>query len=430
MPGKTIIITILTTLLLAGIYCARKETGEDLASNQVRPDDQEERIIRRPMSRRAETQPPGKGLGRQVQVRGGRMGAGRYQAISLTEDETKILEIKTATPSLRPLRARLQVMGKVLAPQTRMAIVSYAFPARVAGIHVQPGDWVKPGQKIITLQSEEVGSAKSEFYKARADYELAQSNYKREKRLFERGVGAQKNLLTAEAELKVAEVNLNAAEKKLHVLGFTEEHVKEITETHQISPVITLQAPIGGKVIESKVILGAMVDQASELMTIMDPTILWVEAEIFERDIARIKPGQKVMISVPAYPGESFSGKTSYIGDTLKKETRTITVRTEVENRTFKLKPGMFARMEIYLNDRTQALVLPEKAVLEDFDQKIVFVKSEDTFTPRIVQTGIREGGYLEIVSGLEENEEVVVEGSYLLKSKLYDEILKKTGFH
>jgi cobalt-zinc-cadmium efflux system membrane fusion protein len=306
----------------------------------------------------------------------------------------------------------------------RKAIVSYAFPARIARIHVQPGDWVKEGQELVTLQSEEVGEAKSAYYKAIADHELARQNHEREKRLFDRGVGAQKNMLTTEAELRVAEASLDAAEKKLHVLGFTEAQVKA-TETHQVNPVIALFSPISGKVVQNNAVLGGMIDQASEILTIMDPSLLCVDAEIYERDIAKIKNGQTVEVSVPAYPDKKFQGKICYIGDVLKEETRTITVRTEVENKGNGLKPGMFANIRVFLNHQTQALVLPQEAILDDRDEKMVFIKRGNQFFPQLIETGTKENNIVEITAGLEEGDEVVTKGNFQLKSKLYDDILK-----
>ena len=373
--------------------------------------------------------PPGLGLGRQAGG-GFRRGWTTSTAVEFTDEEKQAMEIETVVVAYKPIASQLQAMGKVLAHPLRKAIVSYAFPARIAQIHVRPGDWVKEGQELVTLQSEEVGEAKSAFYRAIADHELARQNHEREKRLFDRGVGAQKNMLTTEAELRVAEANLDAAEKKLHVLGFTEAQVKAISESHQVNPVITLFSPISGKVVEYNVVLGGMVDQASEIMTVMDPSLLCVDAEIYERDIAKMRIDQNVDVSVPAYPDEKFPGKICYIGDILKEETRTITVRTEVENRGNKLKPGMFADIRIFLNHQTQALVLPQEAILDDQDDKLVFVKQGNQFFPRLIETGTKENGDVEVTAGLEEGEEVVAKGNYQLKSKLYGEILKKAGVH
>jgi cobalt-zinc-cadmium efflux system membrane fusion protein len=383
-----------------------------------------------------ETQRPG-GKGRFAQTPPGRgLGLRRSQErkvpdlIALSEEERKAFEIQTVKVSRRAMRSQLKAMGKVLSPQQRRAIVCYAFPARIADIHVAVGDWVEAGQKLVTLQSEEVGKARAEFFKAEADCELAKRNLEREKNLNERGVGARKNLLATEAEFKVAEANLDAAEKKLHVLGFSEAQVDELKKSHQINPIISLYAPIKGKIIAFSAVRGAMVDQNTEILTIMDPTVVWVDAEIYERDIARIKLGQEVKVTVPAYPAESFLGKVIYIGDVLKEETRTIPVRTEVPNRDSKLKPGMFADMTIYLNHQEEVLTVPEEAVLDDKNDKIVFVRVDDGFRLQVVQVGMKDGGFWEIAGGLGEGQEVVTVGSYQLKSKLYDEILKSAGVH
>ena len=135
-------------------------------------------------------------------------------------------------------------------------------------------------------------------------------------------------------------------------------------------------------------------------------------------------------MTVPAYPGLVFKGKIQYIGDILNPETRTITVRTEVENADFNLKAGMFASLRILLGHQAKALTVPQTAVLDDGDLKIVFVKKDAQFFPREITVGSKMDGLIEVLSGLAEGEEVVTTGSFQLKSKLYDEILKKAGVH
>jgi cobalt-zinc-cadmium efflux system membrane fusion protein len=354
----------------------------------------------------------------------------RYRALSLSPAEVQSYGIETAKAAYRQVQSIHAAMGKVLAPPTRMAKVCYAFPARISAIHINIGDWVKKGQKVLTLQSEEVGHAKSEYYKAIADLALAGSNYEREQRLFDRGVGAQKNMLATEAEYKVAKANLDAAEKKLHVLGFSEEDVRIIEKTHQIHPEISLFAPISGKVIEHNAVLGSMIDQNSDLITIMDPTVLWVDAEIFEPDISKIHVGQQVRITLPAYPRDDFRGKLSYISEILNEQTRTITVRTEVQNQEFKLKSGMFANVSISLNSPQRLLAVPAESLLDDDNDRIVFVKTDGQYSLRVVKVGQVQNGFCTITEGLRDGETVVTKGNYMLKSKLYEELLKQTGVH
>jgi len=423
-----IVFALIGLIWTAG--CSRpateREEGGQQQTASAQPEERPERgNLGRPGRGRFARTSPGHGRG----FHRGRDGESP-DIIAFSEDEKKALGIRTARVSRRALRSQLKAMGKVLSPQQKRAIVSYAFPARIAGIHVSIGDWVKAGDKLVTLQSEEVGNARADYFKAKADYELAKRNLEREKNLHERGVGARKDMLTKEAEFKVAEAGLDAVEKKLHVLGFTEEQVNEMGKAHQINPTISLHAPIAGKIIAFNAVRGAMVDQSTEILSIMDPSLVWVDAEIFERDIARIKLTQEVKVSVPAYPSDYFQGKVSFIGDVLNEESRTITVRTEVPNRDGKLKPGMFADMTIYLTHRGEVLAVPEEGVLDDNGEKIAFIPADGGYRMQAVQVGMKDAGFYEITGGLEEGQEVVTAGNYQIKSKLYDEILKSAGVH
>jgi cobalt-zinc-cadmium efflux system membrane fusion protein len=347
--------------------------------------------------------------------------------VTLSDDERRAIDLQTVRATPRPLRSRHQAMGMLFVPQTRKAIVSYPLPARIADVHVRIGDWVKAGQAVVTLQCEEVGSARAAYQTARSTADLARKSFDREKRLFDRGVGAQKAYLSAEAELAFATTNLQAAEKRLSVLGLAEADVKGQLP---IDAAITLFAPIGGKVLDHKAVLGGMVDPATDILTIMDPTVLWVDGAVYERDIARIKPGQEVALAVPAYPGESFAGSVSFIGDVVDAQTRTITVRSEVRNPGNRLKPGMFADVTFFLDDRRPVLALPETAILENGDEQLVFLKVGNTYVPQVVEVGVREQGYCEIVRGLQPGEEVVTSGNFQLKSKLSDQVLKGAHVH
>ncbi len=351
--------------------------------------------------------------------------------VSLSETEASSIQIEAVAAEHRELATRLSAMGRILADPYRQAIVSYPFTARIARIQAHLGDWVEPGEPLVVLQSEEVGEATSSFYRANADYELAQANYEREDQLFQNGVGARKDFTSAETQLRVSEANRDAAEKKLHVLGFTEEMIDLLNETHQVNPVITLFAPIGGKVVANNAVLGGMVDQSTEVLTILDPTHLWVEAAVYEKDIAMVGRGQHVEVVVPAYPDESFEGTITYVSDILDSETRTITVRTELSNPDLRLKPGMFANLSIEVGHNGTALSVPSEAVLEDLGWPMVFVRRNPRqFQPRLVTPGARQNGFIEIVGGLEPGEWVVTRGNFQLKSKLFEAVLESSHIH
>jgi len=354
----------------------------------------------------------------------------RKGVVRLPDAACEAAGLKLQEVNFKRCDSALKAMGKILAPQPQTAILSYAYAGRMAEIRVKVGDWVEKGQPLVTLESQAVGEAMAEFYKAVANYGLAKLNFEREERLLKEGIGLKKNFVAAEAECKVAQANSEAAEKSLHVLGFTEEEVEKIANTHQISPRITLYAPIAGKVIEIKTVLGSMVDPSTEILTIIDPRLLWVDAEIYEKDIAKVKVEQTAEITVPAYPGQVFRGKLIYVADVVDEQTRTITVRSEVANDDCRLKPGMFAAVRILLDQSRRMLVVPLGAVLEEGDRKVVFVKEGGHFVRREVEIGPVDGNDQVIIKGLKLGETVVIEGNHQLRSVLHEDVLEAAHTH
>lgn len=318
-----------------------------------------------------------------------------------------------------------------MADPYRQAIVAYPFTARISEIHARLGDWVDVGDELLVLQSGEVGEATAAYYRAVADHELAGATWEREKGLFENGAGAHKDLTFAESALRVAQAELEAAEKRLHLLGFGEDQVHALSETHRVNPTVALTAPIRGKVVSSNAILGGMVDEGTEILTILDPTRLWVEASVYEKDIARVHVGQLVDVVVAAYPQDVFEGSILWISDVLDPATRAITLRTEVPNREQKLKPGMFADLRIELTRNGRSLTVPSEAVLDDGGRPMVFVEvGPGRFERRLVALGATQNGFVEVAQGLKEGDLVVTQGGFQLKSKLHEAVLHGAHVH
>lgn len=364
--------------------------------------------------------------------RGGRRRGRHWGAsvVRLSTDQERALGVQTMAVSARPFRTTLRAMGEVTVPLPRKAIVSCAFPARIARVHASVGAWVKRGQPVVTLQSDEVGLAKAEYQKAHSLLELAQRNYEREKRLFDNGVGAQKTFLASENELKMAGATRLAAERRLRVFGVSDAEIRGLADDHGSPAELTLTAPIEGKVVESAAVLGAMVDASHQILTLVDTRVLWVDAEIYERDIAQVRLGQQAAVRVPAYPDEVFEGTVVHVGDVVRPETRTIAVRVEVSNAGQRLKPGMFANVIFQTGERPSVVALPAQVILEDEDGHLVFVRTPAGYEPRLVDLGTQDNGNREIVQGIAPGEQVVVAGHYQLKSRLYEDALKNGHSH
>ncbi len=183
---------------------------------------------------------------------------------------------------------------------------------------------------------------------------------------------------------------------------------------------LELKAPIDGAVIERKSTIGELITKGSAVYTISEPKDLWLIAEVRERDIAAVKEGQPARFHVLAYPGESFEGKVARIGSAVEREARTIEARIEVDNRDGRLKPGMFATVEIVVGTLDGARVVPASAIQREGEKESVFVAHPDgRFEKRPVRTGLKQPPRIQIVEGLEEREMVVSEGGFILKSEM-----------
>jgi multidrug efflux pump subunit AcrA (membrane-fusion protein) len=183
---------------------------------------------------------------------------------------------------------------------------------------------------------------------------------------------------------------------------------------------LELKAPLSGRVIERHGTVGEVVDRAKELYTISDLANLWGIAEIKEKDIAMVHVGQEATLRVLAFPEQAFRGKVVLLGHEIEEKTRTLEVRILMENTSGKLKPGMFADVEIVTDVLDGVLLIPDDALQTLEEQQVVFVAANGgTFTKRTVRLGREQNGRVEIVDGLREGERVVTTGSFLLKSEM-----------
>ena len=369
-----------------------------------------------------------RGIGKKAGIGRGQGGSGRgrwrrtqEQVLEISPEAAEIIDLKVEPAIMKSMGSHVATTGKVKANENKVAIVGPLFSGRIKEFLVNVGDWVHKGTKLVLLESVEVAEAKSEFYKTYAEMELAKINYERQQRLFKENISSKKNLAAAEADYKIAMANLESAHKNLHTLGFTEEDVKNISTEHEINPIICLCAPITGRVVKRQGVVGAMVDQSNDLVTVMDLSSLWIDADIYEKDISLINIGRKVEVAVTSYPREIFMGQVAYIGDVVNEETRTVTVRTVVNNKDRKLKVGMFANFRIYTAAEKKALVITVDAVLDEMGEKIVFIKEGNAFRRKAVEVGNTLDNFTEIIAGLKEGDQVVVKGHFQLQSELVE---------
>ena len=331
--------------------------------------------------------------------------------LDLSDAEIHQAGIKIQKLELQEKADQIVVTATIQANQDRLAHVAPRVPGRIVKVNASLGDRVKPGQALATLDSIELGEARSSYLQAASEAAVVQAGFDRAKRLQTENIIPEKDYLRARAEHEKARAALRAAGDKLRMMGVSPEKLS--------GSVFPLTAPFSGTVIEKKAVLGELAQPDASLFTVADLSTLWIESDLFEKDLGKVKVGAQAAVTVSAYPGEMFKGRLTYISSTMDRETRTVKARVEVPNPDGRLKPEMFATVAIGTGGSVKALLVPEGAVLLLQGQPTVFVAESGGFEPRAVEVGERVQGYAVLKSGVVAGESVVVSGAYALKARL-----------
>ena len=313
----------------------------------------------------------------------------------------------------------IEATGKVESNADRTAHVSPRIPGKVVWVGASLGDTVAAGQVLARLDSVELGGALSEYYKDRSRMGLAKSNMERIRTLVEKKIAARKEILQAETEYQTSMSELHADEERLKLYGLSPSDYAEHSEERRI--LLPVHSPIAGVVTEKHTTVGELADPSKNLFTIADLSSVWVMVDINEKDLAKIEKGRTAAVKVGAFPEMVFRGRVTYIADMVDEATRTVKARVEAANPGRKLKPEMFATVELAVPPSgPPVLAVPEEAIVELEGNKVLFITGDDAeFIPREVGTGARGGGRVEITTGLKEGERYAAKGGFLLKSEL-----------
>lgn len=344
--------------------------------------------------------------------------------VELTPEMAERIEIRTAQVSMRKLATELQTTGRIDFEQDRLAHVSPRIPGRVERVLADLGADVRKGQELVVIDSVELGRAKADYLLAKADEDLARQNLEREQGLFAERISSEREMLAAKAAHFEAVARLRNAEGTLRLYGLSDDSIHAMTYESSQTSLLPVRAPLAGRVVEKHVTVGELVTPERSLFTIADLGHVWVWIDVYERDLGNVHLEDDVALAVDAYPGDEFGGKVTYVSDSVDPDTRTVRARIDVENPGHRLRPGMFARVTLSdphasRAERTAGLVAPAGAIQRDGDQSIAFVSvGGNRFERRRVELGRRTGDFVEVLSGLEVGDEVVVEGAFLLKSE------------
>ena len=320
------------------------------------------------------------------------------------------LKIKAAEELPVPLAEPLN--GRITYNESVTARVSSPIAGRIIALKLLPGDPVKVGDSLLTLDSPELAQAAADLTKARADETRKRLAFERAQKLLEGDVLPRKDFESAEADLMQARAEAERAQRRLRNLapaGGASEHY-------------VLRAPVSGIISERKANPGMEVrpDLPDPLFVVTDPTRLWVMIDLPERNLSKVQPGHPVAVEVDAWPGERFPGTVEKVGETLDPATRRIQVRCSLPNPARRLKPEMYARVTLLADANQRALRVPNGALITEGLYSYLFAeKSVGVFEKRRVSLRLHDRDYSYVASGLNPGERVVVGGALLLNSEL-----------
>jgi cobalt-zinc-cadmium efflux system membrane fusion protein len=356
-------------------------------------------------------------------------------AAAAVADSAHAIEMEIVAP--QPIAGTIVATGKILVLEDRMANIGPVHEGRLVRLYAGQGSIVRKGQKLADLESADIDQAEADYLKALADYDnarrtsaaevkFAQATYDRTKMLYEKSITAGKNVEVAEHDLEMAKASaasvlaqtkatLTSARRHLLILGLKDSDIDALASKSSLGAVFSLTSPISGVVIERNGTIGATVGADANVFKIIDISRVWVDANVFEKDLERVRRGQEVKVSVPAFPGVTFSGRVILITSVVDPETRSVKVRTEVPNPDGRLKPDMFANVQIITDLHRAAISIPQEAVLDDGGKTVVFVSEGSGYQKRPVNIGIQGNGRVEIIEGLQAGDKVVVKGNYPL---------------
>jgi cobalt-zinc-cadmium efflux system membrane fusion protein len=347
--------------------------------------------------------------------------------VEISIEAQKHFGLRVDPAQIQELNEYLQVPGTVQATDSRVNTVRPLARGRLHDVLVRVGDRVHKGQPLATYDNIEAGELAAQLNGARAELErlrVQERNLARQtdraRALADIGAVPKKEFEYARADQEALQQSIKSQESVIAgILARLQRF--GVSQTDVQGPFVTaITSPLDGIVTKVEASPGEVIEQSSALFTITDLSTVWIQAEVYEKDLGRLHVGQVAFITVDTYPNQQFTGKVTYVSDFLDPRTRTARVRCEVLNREMRLKLEMYASVNLPTTFRRRTLAVPAGAIQGVGDKTVVFVRKTPTqFEPRWVSAGNTVRGFVEITRGLAEGEPVVLAGAFHLKSIL-----------
>ncbi|MGE5109213.1 MAG: efflux RND transporter periplasmic adaptor subunit [Acidobacteriaceae bacterium] len=321
-------------------------------------------------------------------------------SVMISAEKQQLIGVRMVEAKRESLVRDVRANAQITADETKVAHVHVKISGFIEQVFVDYiGQLVKKGQPLFTLYSPDLVSTQEEYLIAKRG---------------EKTLGTSQFAEVAQG----SESLLRSTRERLKLWDISDDQIKKLDQTGEVSRTLTFYSPISGFVTDRKAFPQTSVTPDTELYTVSDYSTVWVNAEVFEYEVPYVKIGQHAEMSLSYYPAKTWNGRVSFIYPTVDPITRTVKVRIEFPNPGFHLKPQMFADVDLKINYGNQ-IVVPQEAVLDSGKEQRVFVaKGDGYFEPRHITIGAKLGGKVVVLSGLKAGETVVSSGNFLIDSE------------
>ncbi len=317
----------------------------------------------------------------------------------LSPEKKQHIGVSVAEVQEKKVEKMIRAVGKVAYDERRMARINLRVDGWIQDLFINfTGQRVRKGEPLLTLYSPDLLSTQQEYLLAK------------------RSQAKLKASPIADVQ-ETGSALVASARRRLLLSGITEEQIQQLERRGEPQTAIMITSPINGVVTKREGTQGMRVTPEMTLYEIADLSMVWVVAEVYESDLAYVKEGQEAAVTVNAYPGEMFRGKVAYIDPFLNPQSRTIRVRLELANPGIKLKPEMFAQVELK-SSLGKALLIPESAVLDSGLRKIAFIdKGMEMYEPKEIKARRIDNQYI-VQEGLSAGDKIVTSATFLIDSE------------
>lgn len=345
-----------------------------------------------------------------------------FQNIPLSEKQVKAVDLKMGEAQEREMDAMLHANGSLVLRAQDMGNVSSLMGGIVKNVYVKEGQMVSRGQVVATIENTDVVTLQREYYTAYKESEMARLELDRQKTLASAGAGIKKTLQMSEKNYKVAQANLLGTGRQLQQMGIS---TKEVAKG-KFTTIFPLRAPISGTVSDMQASLGSYADMQTPLMKIRNNHAVECDLNVFEKDIAKVKVGDQVLVSLTNQPGVNVSGRVYGMNQYLNKGTKSVAVHVKLDaKRGAKLFEGMYVSGQI-ATGRQLCMTLPDKAIVSADGKQYVFALNQQhskggtySFSRHEVTTGVSNNGYTEVAlcKHLKKGQKIVTDNAFYLAS-------------